>query len=113
MGMLGSHIGGAHALIGRNLGIAPLGQDLAALQDGDAVAEIGDHGEIVLDHHHGAALGHLAHEIDDARQLLPADASHRFVKQQHLGIERERRRDLERALSAVGELARGRVVGIR
>ena len=101
---------GAHPLIGGNLGIASLGQDLAALQDGDAVAEIGDHREVVLDHHHGAALGHLAHEIDDARQFLPADAGHGLVEQQHLGIERERRRDLERALSPVGELARRRVL---
>src|SRR5580704_9842354 len=110
MGMLGSHIGGAHPLIGRNLGIASLGQDLAALQDGDAVAKIGHHREIVLDHHHGAPLRHLAHEIDDAWQFLPADASHGLVEEQHLGIERERGRDLERALSPIGEFARGRVL---
>src|SRR4029077_11271050 len=42
-------------------------------------------------------------------QFLPADAGHGLVEEQHLGIERECRRDLERALSPIGELAGGRV----
>src|SRR6516164_7277252 len=106
--MVGPHIGGADPLIGRDLGVAAFGENLAALQDRDPIAEIGDDREIVLDHHHGAPLGDLAHEIDDARQVLAADAGHRLVEQQHLRVERERGRDLEGALLPIGELARGR-----
>src|SRR5262249_50874533 len=65
-GMLGPHIGGAHALIGGDFGVAAFGKDLATLQHGDAVAKVRHDREIVLDHHHGPALRDLAHEIDDA-----------------------------------------------
>ena len=47
----------------------------------------------------------------DALDILVSHARGRLVEQHHLRLERERRRDLERALATVGKLARrGRLV---
>src|SRR5580704_8282595 len=78
MGIVGPHIGRPNARVGRNLGIGALSQDLAVLQNGDAVAQIGDHREIMLDHQHGASFRDLTHEIDDARQIFSPDPLHRL-----------------------------------
>src|SRR6202047_446305 len=61
-GMTGSraHIGLAHLGVLRHLGIAAFGQDVAARQHGDGVREIGDDGEVVLHHQHGAVFGNFA-----------------------------------------------------
>ncbi len=45
----------------------------------------------------------------DAVDVLVAHAGHRLVEQQHFGIERQRRGDLQRALAAVGDFARDMV----
>src|SRR5271169_5145581 len=86
VGMLATHIGLPHALVGRDFGIGSLGEDFAALQHGDAVAEIGDDRQIVLDHDNRAAFGDMPHEVDDARQIFSAYARHRLVEQQNLGF---------------------------
>src|SRR5215469_17704649 len=48
--LAGAHIGLDHLGIGRHCRIIALGEDAAPGQDGDDVAKIGHHGEIVLDH---------------------------------------------------------------
>src|ERR671916_1793852 len=55
--MLGSHIGFPHARILADFFVGAVGQDLAAGQNGDAVAEVGDDVQVVLDHQHRAVLG--------------------------------------------------------
>ena len=42
----------------------------------------------------------------DAVDVLVPHAGGRLIEQQHLGVERQRRGDLERALAAVGEFDR-------
>src|SRR5215510_9805546 len=54
LSMSGSEIGFAHARIGRHRLVVALGQDVSARQHRDAVGQIGDHAQIVLDHQHGA-----------------------------------------------------------
>src|SRR5690606_17468631 len=61
--MLGSHIGLAHPLVLADGCIGSLREDLAAGQDRDPVAQVGDHIEIVLDHEHGAVAGDAPHEV--------------------------------------------------
>src|SRR5271163_2792964 len=50
--MTGPEIGFAHRRIGRNRLIVALRQNLTTGEHGNAVAEIGDDAEIVLDHQH-------------------------------------------------------------
>ena len=71
--------------------------------------QVGDDAHIVLDHQHGAVLGDLADQRGDALDVLLAQPGHRLVEQHHLGIERERGGDLERALAAIGQLDRLRL----
>jgi hypothetical protein len=52
--MAGPEIGFAHRWIGRHGRIVALGEHLAAGEHGNAIAQIGDHAEIMLDHQHGA-----------------------------------------------------------
>src|SRR3954468_12679330 len=51
-GMGNPKIGLDHLRIGGHALVVALGEDLAALQDGDAVRQRRDHREIVLDHQH-------------------------------------------------------------
>src|SRR5690349_12139275 len=57
-GMAHSQIGLAHLGVGRDAGVVALGEHPAAREHRDAVAEVGDHAEIVLDHQHGAVGRH-------------------------------------------------------
>ena len=86
--------------------VVALGQHLAARQHGDAVGEVGDDREIVLDHQDGAVGRDPPDQRRDALDVLLRHAGHRLVEQQHFGLERQRRRDLQRALAAIGEFAR-------
>ncbi len=60
----------------------------------------------MLDHEHRAALRDPLDEGDDAAHVLVAHPLRRLVEEHHLRVERERRRELERALAAVGQLDR-------
>src|SRR5260221_13158549 len=77
-GMAGSHIGLAHLGVLGHLGVAAFGQDVPARQHGDGVREIGDDGEVVLHHQHGAALGDLADQAGDAADILMPEPRHRL-----------------------------------
>ena len=89
--------------------VVALGQDLAAREHGDVVGQRRDDRQVVLDHQHGAVRRDAADQRGDALDVLVRHAGGRLVEQHHLRIERERRRDLERALAAVGQLDRVRV----
>ena len=68
-------------------------------------ADVGDDGEIVLDHQHGAVARRLdVIELGDRADILVPHAGHRLVEQQHLGIERQRRGDLQHPLAAIGKV---------
>src|SRR5258708_20658125 len=57
LSMAGTEIGLAHARMGRDRRIVALGHHPAAREHGDAVGEVGDHAEVMLDHPHGAVGG--------------------------------------------------------
>src|SRR5918997_3968058 len=61
--MLGSHIGFAHPRILADFVVCAVGEDLAAGQNGDAVAEIGNNVQVVLDHEDGAVLGNATDQV--------------------------------------------------
>src|ERR1043166_2336382 len=69
-GMTGPDIGLDHLLVLRYLLVGPFGQHLAARQHGDGVAQVGDHGHVVLDHQHGAVLRRGADQRRDALEVL-------------------------------------------
>src|SRR5262245_31725816 len=57
LSMANPEVGLAHQRIGRNRLVVPLREYPAAREHGDAVGEVGDHAEIVLDHQHRAHGG--------------------------------------------------------
>src|SRR5215218_4688809 len=89
--MLGSHISFTHPRILADGLIGSVGEDFAARQNGDAIAEVGDDVQVVLDHQHGAVAGNAPDQIGDAADILMAHAGHGFVEKQHGRIERQRR----------------------
>src|SRR5918994_4700859 len=74
--MLGSHIGFAHARILADFVVGPVGEDLAAGQNGDAVAEIGDDVQVVLDHEHGAVASNAPDQLGNAADILVPHTGH-------------------------------------
>ena len=70
------------------------------------VAEVGHDREVVLDHQHRPAPRHLPDQRRDPAHVLVAHAGGGLVEQHELRVERDRGRDLERALAAVGQLDR-------
>src|SRR5690606_18327427 len=101
-----AHVGLDHLRIARDLLIGAFGQDLAARQNGDEIRQVRHHRQVVLDHQHRPVLGDAPDQLGDAADVLAAHARHRLVEQQHLGIERECRGDLEGALASVWQLDR-------
>ena len=103
--MLGAHVGLAHRG-SRRVFVGALGQDLAARQHRDPVAQIGH--DVRLCSTISTVRPRRCARISsrDAADVLVAHAGHRLVEEQHLGIERQRRGDLQRALAAVGQFAR-------
>src|SRR5579859_3387138 len=107
--MAGSQIGFLHALIFRKLGVIAFRKHVAARQHGDDVGQVGDDGKIMFNHQDRVLGGNALDQRGDLVDVFMAHPGHRFVEQHHLGIERERGCDLERALAAVGHLDRGRI----
>src|SRR5262245_37734852 len=83
LSMAGSEIGLAHAGMGRDRVVVALGHDAAAREHGDAVGEVGDHAQIMLDHQHGAFGGDPLDERGDAVDVLMPHAGHGLVEQEH------------------------------
>src|SRR3984957_13395541 len=79
--MTGPEIGFAHRRILRHRLVVALGQHVAAGEHGDAVAQIGDDAEIVIDHQHGALVGERADQRADAGDVVVTHAGHRLVEQ--------------------------------
>ncbi len=78
------------------------------VHDGDAVHEPQDHVHVVLDHEHGAAdRVQVADDLDEAGHVGRRHAGHGLVEQHDARLGREQHRDLELALVAVGQVARG------
>src|SRR6478672_4949816 len=108
-GMTGSQIGFLDAFVLGEFAVVALRKHLPARQHGDDVGEIGHDAQIMLDHQDGVFRRDALDQRRDLVDVLVAHAGHRLVQQHHLGVERERRCDLERALAAVGHLDRGRI----
>ena len=87
------------------------GEQAAVVHDGDPVHEAEHDLHVVLDHHHGAARSRCMPRMISmsAGDVAGADAGHRLVQQQMLGIRRQQHGDLDLALVAVGEVAGGGV----
>src|ERR1700761_1586960 len=102
-------IGLLHLFVLRHFAIVALGQHTPARQHGDAVREMGDDLKIVLDHQNGAVRRHAADEVGGAIDVLMAHARHRLVQQHHFGLDGKRRRQLQRPLPAIRDLARHRI----
>src|ERR1700726_2507978 len=107
--MAGPEIGFAHRRILRHRFVVALGQHVAAGEHGDAIAQIGDDAEIVLDHQHGALVGERSDQRADAGDVVVTHAGHRLVEQQHLRLERQRGGDFQKALPAIGQFDRQRI----
>ena len=92
--------------IGGDLGVGSLGEHRAAREHRDRVADARDHAHVVLDHQHGAPHGDFLDQVLHAVHVLVPHARGGLVEQHQFGLHRERGGDLQRALAAVGELAR-------
>src|SRR5882724_8121416 len=111
--MLGSQVGLDHFGMRGHRAIVALGDDLAAREHGYAIGEVRHHAQVVLHHEHRAVDGNALDKRRDALDVRVRHAGGRFVEEHHLRIERERGRDLERALAPVGQLHGDRVLEFR
>ena len=86
-----------------------LGDLLAVVEHGDLLGDAHDDLHVVLDEQDREVLlvAQLAHEVGQLRGLLRVHAGGRLVEQQQLRVGRQRARDLDAALVAVGEVDRG------
>src|SRR6202167_1727617 len=73
-GMTGPQIGLANFRIGRHRLVITLREHPAAGKHGDAVAQIGNDAQIVLNHEHGAASGRGADERANPQDIFAAHA---------------------------------------
>src|SRR3989449_575524 len=103
-GMLGAQVSLDHLGITGHRPIVALGDDLAAREHRDLIRKIRDDAQVVLDHEHGAVGSDALDERCDALYVRVRHAGRRFVEEHHFRIERERGRDLKRALAPIGQL---------
>src|SRR4051794_9531849 len=103
-GMFGPEVSRDHGGILRDALVVAFGKHFAARQHRDAVRQARDYAKVVLDHQHRSILRDVLDQLRDALDVLVAHPRGRLVEEHQLGIERQRGRDLQRALSAVGEL---------
>src|SRR5882672_3959062 len=102
--MLGAQVGLDHFRMTGHRPVIALCDDLAAREDRDVIREIRDDAQVVLDHEHRAVCGYAPDERRDALHVRVRHAGGRLVEEHHFRIQRERGRDLERALAPVGQL---------
>src|SRR5258706_10306264 len=108
-GMLGTQVGLDHLRMSGHRPVIALGDDLTAREDGDVIGEVLHDAEVVLDHEDGALGGDAPDERRDALDVRVRHAGRGLIEEHHFRIERERGRDLERALAPVGQLHRDRL----
>src|SRR5215510_13934744 len=99
-GMTDSQIGLAHLRMAGDRLVVAFGQHAPARQHGDAVGQVGNDAEVVLDHQHRAAGCDALDQRGDAVDVLVSHAGGRLVEQHHFRIERDGGRELERALAS-------------
>ncbi|KAG1249119.1 hypothetical protein G6F68_013508 [Rhizopus microsporus] len=102
----GAHVGLHHGRVARDFGVRALGQHRAARQHGDGVGNGGHDVHVVFDHQDGAPGAHALDQLRDAVHVFVAHALRGFVQQQQFGLQRQRGRDFQGALAAVGQVAR-------
>src|SRR5665213_25786 len=107
--MADTQIGFAHFRIFRHRVVVALGQNAAAGEHRDAVAQIRHHRKIVLDHQHGAVGGDAFDQGADVVDVFVRHAGGRFIEQQHFRIECQGRGKLQSALAAIGQLDGGNI----
>src|SRR6516164_4788580 len=83
-----------------------LGNDSAVVQDDDAIRDAHHHRHVVLDKQDGdTAVADLADELDEILGFRSVHARDRFIEQQHRRLRRQRQRDPDQALFAIGKRA--------
>src|SRR5579859_4468769 len=82
--------------------------DTAQIHDGDAIADVLDHAEIVTDEQIGETeiAAQLHEEIDDLRLDRHVERSDRFVTDQEIRLDRERASNANTLTLAAGKLMR-------
>ena len=77
-----------------------LGQDLAEVEDDRSFGELDDGAHHVLDPQDGRSelVADVPHDLDRGGELRLVETRHHLVEQQHLGLARERLRQLEKPL---------------
>src|SRR5262245_19927757 len=102
LSMADPEIGLAHERVGRNRLVVAFGEHPAAREHRDAIGEVGDDAEIVLDHQHRAVGGDGLDERADAIDVFVTHAGHRLVEQKHFRVERQGGCDLQGTLAKIG-----------
>ena len=107
--MGGAQIGRDHGRVAGHGGRLAVGDLAAVVEDHDAVGEVHDHADIVLDQGHGGAqlLVGLEDEAGHVLLLLDVHAGHRLVEEQEVGLGGQRSGKLD---ADDGELTRTRKV---
>src|SRR5665213_3754875 len=82
--MTGPQIGFLDAFVLGQVGIIAFGQNMTAGQDGDAVGQVGDHAQIMLDHQDGVLRRDPLDQCGDLVDVLMSHAGHRPVSYTHL-----------------------------
>ena len=101
-----AHVGLKHLRVAGHGFVGALCNHLTALQHGDGVGDLGDHAHVVFDHQDGAIGAHLADQVSDPVNVFVPHALGGLIEQHQLRLERERGRNLERALAPVWQLDR-------
>jgi len=96
--MLGSKVGIDHFWMRGHRPVVTLCDDLAAREDRDVI-ESSRRRSSCARHEHRAVCGYAADERRDALHVRVRHAGGRLVEEHHFRIQRERGRDLERALA--------------
>src|SRR5262245_15908788 len=94
LSMADAEIGLAHERVGRNRLVVAFGEHSATREHRDAIGEVGDDAEIVLDHQHRAVGGNRLDERADAIDVFVTHAGPRLVEQKHFRVERQSGCDL-------------------
>ena len=102
-----AEVGLDHLLVVADVVGRAFGDHRPAVEDGDPLTDLHDHGHVVLDQQHRDALlvADPVDELVERGRLLRVHAGRRLVQQQDLGPQGHGARDLQPALVAVGEVA--------
>src|SRR5262245_1254613 len=106
LSMADPEIGLTHQRVGRNRLVVAFGEHSATREHRNAIGEVSDDAEIVLDHQDRAVGSDRLDECADAIDIFVTHAGHRFVEQEHFRVERQRGCDLQRALATVWQFNR-------